>query len=476
MAADYDLVIIGGSAIARYAAAAASRLKARVALVEPDSQLHETALMGCHTLIQAGRIAQQMRRAKQWGFQDSAIRGKLQWQRTAEWAQGTAELAAEGGVEPLTLLMAAGVDVILGQGEFYRRPQLGFAIHGRQLRSRAYLLAPATQPILPAIKGLATVHYLTLNTLWSQPWTVPPARLIILAGDLRGIELAQAFNRLGSQVTLILGDRLLPQEELEVANLVQAQLEAEGVMVLTQTEVTQVRQLGEQIWVQVGDRALETEALLLASGQQPNLDSLNLEAVAVKGGKQGILVNRKLQTTNSQIYACGESLGGYSFQHLARYEADIAVRNALFFATRQTHYQQIPWVLFTDPELARVGLTETQARHAFGSEILVLRQSLKPIAKAQIHGTTTGFCKLIVRRNGEILGAYLIGAEASEWVNSIALAIKQRIKIGAIADLAFVSPTFSEIIRHAAQQWQVQRLRPWQQDWLEGWFNFLKEM
>jgi pyruvate/2-oxoglutarate dehydrogenase complex dihydrolipoamide dehydrogenase (E3) component len=474
MPPDYNLVIIGGTAAARYAALTASRLKARVALVEPEFSGDQT--LRHQTLIHIGRVAQQMRQAEQWGLPGADFNTPLQWSNSLQWAQWVTEVQDEGE-RSLPILAASGVDVIVGEGEFVRRPQLAFVVSGRSLRSRTYLIATAARPVIPNIDGLAAAQPYTPEAFWRTPPPLP-AHIVILGGEPNGLELSQTLVQLGYQVTLIVNTSL-PQYDPEVAHLMQSHLESKGVQILSQTQVTQVKRLDDKKWVQAGDRTLEADEIIVATQQQPHLDSLNLEAAGVKFTAKGISVNDRLQTTNPRIYACGESLGGYSLPHLAQHEAAIALKNALFFSFSKPDYSTVPWTIFTHPELARVGLTETQAIQQFGKDqfeqnVIVLRHSFKALAKAQICGETTGFCKLLVRRNGRILGAYVVGANASEIIGMFALAIRQKLPVKALATLPIISPTWSEIVQQTAMEWERKwgDRHPFQQNLLESWFNF----
>ena len=477
MAVDYDLVIPGGNAIARYAAARAVQSYARVALVEPLVELNRPhnpqAASTCrHTLIHAATIAQQIRQASLWGLEESVNAAPLDWRTSIAWAQGVAENVQDQGSDgqSLDLLAARGVDVVLGQGEFLAQP-LGLSVGGRVLRSRRYLLAPATQPLIPAIEGLASIEPLTLETLWQQPTL--PQRLIILGGNPQGIELAQALNRLGIQVTWLSRDRFLPHEDSEAAQLLQIHLQTEGIRLLPQTKIQQVKRIGEAIEVITETDRFSADALLLATAPQLDLTALNLKAIGVSWQPSGIPVNRQLQTSNRRIYACGEALGGYPLFSIARYEAEIALQNALFLPTAKVDYRHTPIALFTQPEFARIGLTEAAAKKG-DSRSIVLRQFAKTLTKAQIQNETTGFCKLIVRRNGEILGAHWVGVGATEAIGAIALAMRQNLGVEAIAQLPMLAPTAAELLQQTAQQWQQRRLVE-RRDRLETWFSLRRD-
>lgn len=481
MAVDYDVVIIGGSPTGRYAAAAAARLGATVALVEPESSLVFDQLTP-NALTELGRVAQQVMEATQFGVHvrrgisdsgdgSTADNCAVQWAEAMQWAEAVAANLEDQN--SLAVLASLGVDVISGIGQFEKRPH-AFTANGRSLRGRTYLIASGSRPAIPNIEGLQTTGYLTVPELWQSLTYQTPNSLVIVGGDPAACQLAQPLARLGLKVTLVVRrSHILAKEDPEVAQLVQAILEAEGVRVLTEAPVTQVKQIQDKKWIQAGNEAIETDAILLSAGQVPNVEALNLAAVGVRYNRYRLHLNEKLQTTNPRIYACGDVIGGYQFANIARYEARIALKNALFFPTSRVNYRGIPWAIFSDPQLARVGLTEAQARSLYGADVLVLRQYFKTVAAAQLSGETTGFCKLVVLRNGEILGASLVGPQAGELINVIALAINQRLKVDAIVNLAPVIPAMSEIFDQIAATWSKARLASntrWQ-NFLEGFFN-----
>ncbi|MCU0518991.1 MAG: FAD-dependent oxidoreductase [Oscillatoria sp. Prado101] len=486
MAVDYDLAIIGSSRAGLYAAAAAASLKARVALVTlsgPGSAGFEESYRGLcsKALTEVSSVAQRLAHAHQEGIHSTELENapapeeiSLKFSEALQWAAGVATNLGE--MHSPAVLASLGVDVIASAGQFYPKPHLGFEVKDRRIRARTYLLATGSKPAVPEIEGLSTTGYLTGETLGQLAKSKQvPQSLIVIGGAPTGIELAQTFARLGSSVTLVVkSPRILPHEDPEAALLVQAQLEAEGVRVLTNTEATQVRRIEGKKWVQAGNLALEGDEILLAAGQMLDVASLNLESVGVKFHRRGLELNQKLQTTNPRIYACGDALGGEAQPHVAQYEAGVALKNALFLPVFKVDYHGIPRAIFTDPQVARVGLTEAQATSRYGRDVLLLRQYLKTVAKAQLRGETTGFCKIAVRRNGEILGATVVGGDAGELIHSIALALRQKIKIGAIADMPHIWPTLSEIAGTTAAEWRRLRFagNPRLQDFLKGWFNW----
>ncbi|MEG3954066.1 NAD(P)/FAD-dependent oxidoreductase [Microcoleus sp. herbarium2] len=468
---DYDLVIIGGTPAGRYAALTATNFPARVALVEPPSgqilpaggkESIDLGLRYSQTLREAARFAQQITRQQlgvRWEVANSSKPIELRFDGVLKWTEGVVSNLSE--IDSLDVLVARGVDVIFGSGEFVAKPDLAFVAGGRSLRSLCYLLACPTLPAIPNIEGLSSAGFFTLETV-GELAKLPqlPKSLAVIGADPSGVEVAQTFARLGVAVTLVVkSSHILAKEDREAAGLVQAGMEAEGVRILTATEVTQARVIDGKKWIQAGPRAIEAEEIFLAAGRGYNFSSLNLEAAKVKFSTRGVILNEKLQTTNRRIYAIGDVAGGYPFPHIANYEAAIAVKNALFLPLFQIDYRGIPWAIFSDPQLARVGLTEAQARRRFGDDLIVCREHFKNVERAQMCGETTGFCKIVGRRNGEILGASIVGPQAAELIHAIALAVRHGMKVEAIAQLPYIWSSFSTINGQTAAIWESQRFR-----------------
>ncbi|MBD2613044.1 NAD(P)/FAD-dependent oxidoreductase [Nostoc punctiforme FACHB-252] len=478
MTIDYDVVIIGGSLAGYQAALAASQLRATVALVQPEVDYR---FIHHYALREIAKLTQKLRNAVGFGIharhtdtpQECHI--SLAWHEAMLYAQVVTSNLEEQ-YSP-AILAAQGVDIIVGAGQFHSSAELAFVVNNRLLRARTYLLANGSRPEVPEIEGLEATGYLTLANIWQSLNKAPlPKNWVIIGGVPQSIEIAQTLAWFGCDVTLVVKHSfVLPDIDPEIAILLQAQLEVGGVRVLTKKPVTQVRRIDDKKWLQAGDKAIETDEILVATGQQPNLESLNLAKVGVKWHGRRLVVNEKLQTTNHRIYACGDVIGGYDFANIANYEAKIALKNALFFPRLKVNYRCIPWALFSVPVMAQVGLTEAQAQRQFRrDEFLVLRQYLKKVAAAQLRDETTGICKLIVLRNGEILGASILGAEAGELINLIALAMSQKIKIKDLVNFSPVYLSFSEIVEQIVTEWRKQKLNaniPLQ-EFLEGFFHF----
>jgi pyruvate/2-oxoglutarate dehydrogenase complex dihydrolipoamide dehydrogenase (E3) component len=476
MSVDYDIVIIGGSLAGRDAALRAVQRRAKVALVEPRFC---DDLIRLQAIGEIGKVVGKINDLTRFGVGDGASeleKFQISLEKALLWGGAVAANVQEQ-LSP-AFLAAQGVDVIVGSGCFQASPNLSFIVNNRKLIARNFLLATGSHPAIPEIDGLHQTGFLTLSNVWQVLGSsTPPKNWVILGGTPQSVEIAQSLAKLGYEVTFIVNSpNLIFPVDWEIARLLQAQLEVEGVRVFTQSNVTQIRLIEGKKWLQAGNTAIETDEILVARARQPLIDSLNLAAVGVKYNSRRLLVNQKLQTTNHRIYACGDVIGGYNLPNIANYEARIAVENALLFPRYKINYQAIPWGILTQPMVAQVGLTERQAKYRYGkNEILVLRQYFKTLASAQLTDETTGICKIIVRRNGEILGAALLGAEARELINIIALAIAEKIRIHKLANFSPVYSSFSEIIEQTALEWKKQRLETSRsQDFWDSVFHFLR--
>jgi pyruvate/2-oxoglutarate dehydrogenase complex dihydrolipoamide dehydrogenase (E3) component len=467
MPVDYDLVIIGGTTAGVEAAIFAAQFRARVALVTQgivDSSLTDSWVGSA--LAKFGKTALHGRSPFWSATQPTSL----------DWATVQSSLEAIAinldHRNSLSALATLGIDVISDRGEFCRKPAPGFLVSRRLLRSRAYLLAPAPRPLLPAIPNLQAIGYQTSETLLQLPSL--PASMVIVGTTTMAVELAQALQRLGCQITLMMTTaQLLPNADREVCQWIQAQLEAEGVEIWLNASIHEIQCIDGKKSVQFGTRSLVADEILIAANLVPDVETLNLDAIAVQRRNHKILRSSTLQTTNPHVYICEGRTKQAVSSHLAVYEAKLAVRNALFFAKHHTHYRAIPFSTQTSPPAAWIGLTESQAVQQYGQDILILRQPFQGLTKAQIHSDLTGFCKLIVLRDGTLLGAQTVGTNAEEFIGTIAIAFQQGLKIQALADLVVPSPSFAEIIQPTAAQWQRLRLKhhPRWQDFLEAFFD-----
>lgn len=450
MTLEYDLVIIGATAAARTAAIEAVNLQARVALILPPAaswQAHAQPNLYPYALARiatASRAPRQPPSSYPWQYANLA-NDRIEQQSSQ------------------SLLATRGVDVIVGIGEFCRRPQLAFTINQRYLRARAYLIATGVMAHEPLIPGIQTIGYLTIDRLPSLADGEIPLRWAIIGSESIGVELAQTLARLGCQVKLIVETaQILPYENLELSQLIQAQLEADGVQVYLSMIVSKVGQTDQGKIVMAGDESIAIDEIFIALPDRPLLEPFNLVGVGVEYSDQGILIDRQLRTSHPQIYACGSVcgnvLGGYQSQNLTQYEAKIAVRNALSWRKTSIDYQSynhLPWAVYTDPPLARVGMTVTAAENRHRQRPIILHQYFKTCPQAIIDNILTGYCKIIVTQDGKILGAEILGQNAPELIQILALAIHQKLSIADLTAFPYLSPTYAELIYHTAQEWHT---------------------
>jgi pyruvate/2-oxoglutarate dehydrogenase complex dihydrolipoamide dehydrogenase (E3) component len=478
---EYDIVIIGGTAAGRYAALQANQYGAKVALIEPSIYPESICL---DTLIEVTKSLRKLKNSHNFGVYDCHLNSQNEHQVKVEWQALIPQLLQVEShlreIDAPAILSTKGVDIIYGDGQFQAEPNLAFAIENRRIVGRNYLLANGSVAAIPDIEGLYKTGFLTLLNFWQVlNVSTPPQDWVILGGVPQSIELAQVLQSLGLNVTLVVQQAtILSRIDEEMVFQLQAQLEALGMRVFTKSQVSQVRLIDGKKWLQVGDKAIETDEIVLVSGQQPNIKSLNLAEVGVKWYKNRLLINEKLQTTNQRIYACGDVIGGYALGNIANYEAQVAVKNALFFKRLQVNYEDIPWGILTNPNLVQVGLTEVQAMHRYdSSQVLVLKQYFKDLVAAQISDETTGFCKLVLLADGTILGATIFGNNASELINVVALAVQKKLKVNCLQDLTSIQPSFGAVFAKIADDWQRQKLEssPRWLEFLEDFFQFRRE-
>ena len=476
MAVDYDLVIIGSSEVGIYAAKKAAQLQARVALV---TQCDKSELfLPNDTFINQSfdRVGQLNHQLAENSFALTVEPHHISLVEASNWARGVNSVMQSHN--SLANLAALGVDVIADRGEFYRLPQLAFQAGKRKLRSRNFLLATGCN------FGSPSAACLTPRELWQQDLSDLGQRIIVVGGDPLALELAQTLAKFKIQVILVVEQqRILPLEDLDLALLLQALLEALGVKIYTNSIISQIKAINGQKWLQAGNYTLKGDEIVITNQRQPNIDGLNLAGVGVKCDHQKVYVNQKLQTTNPNIYACGDLIGGYSLANIANYEANIILKNTLFFCWYKTNYYSLPWAILTHPNVARVGLAEWQAKQQYGEDIYIIRENFLNVAQAHISDQGTGTCKLLVRENGEIVGCSLVGDRAAELINIIALMIQHKIRLESnpmrgLTSLSIPSiyPSMAEILQNSAHNFYQQKLQrnPQLLSRLRSWFSIRK--
>ena len=450
--ARYDLVVLGGGAAGLTAARLCASLGGRVVLVEAAQQPGGDCLFsGCvpsKSLIASAKLAHSMRTADRLGL--DPVQPQVDFERVMVRIQDVIERA--GAPDTAAALRSQGVEVVHAAGRF-ARPGLVQA-GGRELAYRAALIATGSRAAIPPIPGLAGVSALTNETLWELREL--PARLAVLGGGPVGVELAQAFARLGSRVTIVeADDELLAGEDPEAGRFVAATLEAEGIAVHRGTRVEQVQDTADGTGALVAQGArIEFDRLLVAVGRTCRVDGLGLEDVGVELTDAGaVAVDDRLRTTGDRIWAAGDVTGQLNFTHVAAYHALVATVNALFRARRTVDHSTVPWVTFSDPEVARVGLTEAQARERLGRQPLVFRYDYADSDRALATAEPHGFVKLVSDRRGRLLGATLVAPSAGESIVEVARLAREESKLAALSQQVHAYPTYAEGPARAADEW-----------------------
>jgi pyruvate/2-oxoglutarate dehydrogenase complex dihydrolipoamide dehydrogenase (E3) component len=343
-----------------------------------------------------------------------------------------------------------GVRVVPGTARFKDAATVAVE-DGTEIKARRFVIATGSSPALPPIPGLETVPYLTNETVFDLG--TRPAHLVVIGAGPIGLELAQAFRRLGSAVTVLEAAQPLAREDTECAAILLDALAREGISVQSNAAVVRVGGTDGAIEVTVrdaaGEKALAASHLLVATGRRANVADLSLDRAGIACDRNGIVVDKGLKTTNRRVYAIGDVAGRGQFTHLANYHAGLVIRSALFRLPVRLDEQAVPRVTFTDPELAQVGLTEAEAR-SHRPNIRVLRWPYHENDRAQAEAATVGHIKVITTPRGRILGATIVGAGAGELITTWTLAIGRRLNIRALAGIIVPYPTLAEIGKRAA--------------------------
>jgi pyruvate/2-oxoglutarate dehydrogenase complex dihydrolipoamide dehydrogenase (E3) component len=483
----YDIAVIGGGSAGLVVAVGSAQLGARVALIERKALGGDCLYTGCvpsKTLIRSARFAADVRRAQEFGFTPT----ELQF-RDASFAAITDRvqrvIQTVGKRDSPERFRTMGIDVIFGRPRFLSSRDLEIELgegesEARQVvRARRFCIATGSRPSVPSIEGLKETGYITNEEVFHIKKL--PQSLIILGGGPTGLELGQSFARFGTQVTVVeMGDRLLPREDEEVSAVMEDLLRVEGLTILLKTRAVAVRGADGHKKVTVeyeGQlKELHAEEILVATGRWANTEGLNLEAASVKYDKERIITDQYLRTSMPNIFAAGDVTGHFPFTHMAAYEAAVVVRNALFFwpLTQKADFRVVPWAIFTDPEVGRVGLTEREARERFGdNKIRVYCSDFEENDRAHADDDTNGFIKLICTgRKNEILGAHIVGTHAGELIHEVVLAMKHRLPATSLGTLIHVYPTRSQINQRAGLEPIRARLTPFTRKLLAQYFSW----
>lgn len=443
-----DICVIGGGSGGLGVAAGAVQMGAKTVLIESGEMGGDCLNYGCvpsKALIAAGKHAKAMTDGADFGI--TPVKPQVDFAKVnAHVKDVIASIAPMDSVERFEGL---GVTVLQGAGRFVDKRTV--EVNGQRIKARRIVVATGSSAATPPIPGLEDVSYLTNENIFDL--TTCPEHLIIIGGGPIGMEMAQAHLRLGARVTVLEAFKLLGKDDPELTAIVLDRLRSEGADLREGAKIARIDQTGDEVSITLetdaGDEVIKGSHLLVAAGRKPNLDGLNLEAAGIDYTPRGIKVDDRLRTSNKKVFAIGDVAGGLQFTHVAGYHAGIVIRNALFRVPAKADHSSVPWVTYTDPEMAHVGLTEEMARQKM-SKVEVLRWPFAENDRAAAERKTEGLIKVITDSHARILGASIVGPGAGELILPWVMAVSQGMKVSTMASVIAPYPTMSEVSKRAA--------------------------
>ncbi len=476
MSETYDLIVIGGGSAGLVAAGGAGILGAKVALIEKNLLGGDCLYTGCvpsKSLIRSAKLANDMKRASDFGFQISDFGfkdGKFE-SITNRVQKVIKQIEPHDAPE---VFEEMGAEVIFGLPKFLDQNTVEVSLKNsdekRLMKAKRFCISTGSSPFVPPIEGLKETKYITNEEVFHLKEL--PERLIVLGGGAIGIEMGQAFRRLGSKVSIVeMADRILSKEDEEVSDFMTKFLESEGVKIYTKSKAVkaETNDKGEKIITIETDGKTEKiigDEILAAVGRKPNVKDLDLEKANVGYDEKKIFTDEYLRTTAKNIYAAGDVTAHFQFTHTADYEAQIVLQNCFLFfpLTKKADYSVVPWATFTEPEAARVGLTEKEAREKYG-EVKIIKVNFEENDRAQAEGETEGFAKIILKGK-KIIGAHIVGLRAGELIHEFVLAMKLNLSLDDLSKAIHVYPTLSKITQAVATEKTLETLKsPLVQKW-----------
>jgi pyruvate/2-oxoglutarate dehydrogenase complex dihydrolipoamide dehydrogenase (E3) component len=452
---DYDIIVIGGGAAGLTVTAGAAQLGVKVLLVESGHALGGDCLhYGCvpsKTLLRTAGVRHLMRHAARYGLPDAQLPPVDFAQVAQRISEVQAVIQQHDSVERFTAL---GAEVLFGAASFADDHTVEIRSDDSVVRATGakIVIATGSGASVPPLEGLEESGYLTNREIFSLP--VLPASLIVLGGGPVALEMAQAFRRLGTEVTVVQrSGQLLSNEDADMADIVRLRLESEGVRVLTRTEIQSVRRGADGVQVRLvhegSEKLLSAAELLVALGRAPHVSGLTLENAGVVYSARGVGVDARMRTNVPHIYAAGDVTGRYLFTHAAGYEGGIIIANAVFRLPKKADYTNMPWCTFTDPELASVGLNERRAQAA-GVDYTVRTELFSGNDRALAEGAPEGRIKMLLDPREKVLGVQICGAGAGEIINQWVAVQAGKVSLSRIAGAVYPYPTLGEISKRVA--------------------------
>ena len=456
----FDVAVIGAGSAGLLAASGCNTVGARTCIIERRRLGGDCTWFGCmpsKTIIKAASAAHMLKRLPEFGLKVSGSAAVDTQGVMAHVRSIREEIYSH---ETPEVFEKRGISIIIGSPRFTGENTVEVVREdgrtpAQTVSATRFIISTGSHPVVPPIEGLKDIDYLTNENIFELQ--VLPSSLIVLGAGPIGLELAQSLNRLGVKVHVVeMMDRILFREDPEPAAFVEKALKAEGVDIRTGMKATRFNRSGSSVTATIEGKdgnaqELSAETVLVAVGRAPNLEGLDLEKAGIEYTRKGITVNEYLQTTNRNIFACGDVVGPYLFTHVAAYQAQICIRNALFrkFVWQKPGYQNVPWATFTEPELARVGLTEEEAREKHGI-VNVYKTEYSAADRAVTDMEKEGLVKVITDGKNRILGAHVVGAHASDVIQGLLLSKSMDLPLTKLSGPIFIYPTLSELVKKTA--------------------------
>ena len=451
---DYDLIVVGGGAAGLFAASVSNALGAKTCMIDKVRLGGDCTWFGCmpsKAVLRSGTIAGYIKELDKFGL---AFCGepKLNTDKVMEHVRAVVDEIATH--HPNETFEKRGIDVKIGPPCFVDGNTI--EVNEQKFTAKKFLICTGSHPMVPPIEGISEVDYLTNENIFELNRL--PESLIVLGGGPIGVELSYALNQLGVKVTVVeMADRILFREDRDAAAYLEKALIDKGLALQTNTKAVSIAKADSsvELTVQSGsqEKILKADQILVAVGRAPNLDGLDLEKAGVKYTTRGIVNNDYLQTTNKNIFVCGDVSGPYQFSHVAAYTASLAVRNALLkrIAWGKKNFTNVAWATFTEPELAHLGLTEEEARQKH-KKINVYTSKYSNNDRKVTDVLDEGFVKIITDNKERILGAHITGFQAAEIMQGLIIAKAMKVKLSKLGGLLYMYPTLSELVKKTAAQ------------------------
>lgn len=457
---DYDMIAIGAGAGGFVSSKVAAGFGKKVAMIEKNRLGGECTNAGCipsKALLKAAAVAHQAKHLSSYGLESGSE--AVSARNVMQYVRGAVKKVYDS--HPARVFENAGISVLFGSPRFLDNRRID--LDGRTISSKHFMLCTGSSAFVPALEGLSSTPFFTNENVFEIEEL--PSSMIVLGGGPIGIELASAYNRLGVAATVVeMGDRILPRDDRELADLLSQRLGSEGLRILTGTRALKAARSGSGIVLTVETRQkeraeLRASALLVAVGRKPNVDGLDLEKAGVQYGPKGVLTDAYLRTTAPNIFACGDVAGPYQFSHMTEYQAVLATKNMFLPFRKKVDYNMVAWCTFTDPELAHAGMTEEEARERHGGKIKVYRIGYGDMDRGRTDGTEFGMAKYVIGPKGRLLGAHILGERAGDIIHEAQVLRHLDRPFSAIASMIHIYPTYTDVVRQPAKRYYIDRIR-----------------